>query len=82
MSSLPQTGALTELRYAPPLKTKHLVAMLTSTNQELPPVCRVDLEVSRGEPMTLRQKIGADLVAKLDRARDRLNAGGQEERRR
>jgi hypothetical protein len=25
--------------------------------------------------MTLRQKIGADLVAKLDRARVRLNAG-------
>ena len=33
------------------------------------------LSTHRGEPMTLHQKIGADLVAKLDRARDQLNVG-------
>ncbi len=36
---VPQTGALTELRYAPMLETKHFGMALTSTDSELPPVC-------------------------------------------
>jgi hypothetical protein len=43
----PQTGALTELRYAPTLKTKHLGASLTSTNHELPPICRPTVYASK-----------------------------------
>jgi hypothetical protein len=34
---VPQTGALTELRYAPTLGTKHLGETAASTNSELPP---------------------------------------------
>ena len=37
---VPQTGALTELRYAPMLETKHFDMALTSTDSELPPVYR------------------------------------------
>ena len=37
---VPQTGALTELRYAPTLETKHFGTVWASTNQELPPICR------------------------------------------
>src|SRR6476646_2749404 len=37
---VPQTGALTELRYAPTLDIKHCEAISASTNRELPPDCR------------------------------------------
>ena len=43
---VPQTGALTELRYAPTLRIKHLVAIPASTKHELPPVCRPRYRIS------------------------------------
>ena len=36
---VPQTGALTELRYAPTLEIKYLVATALATDGELPTVC-------------------------------------------
>jgi hypothetical protein len=42
---VPQTGALTELRYAPTLQTKHPDAIETSTNHKLQPDCNPDRNI-------------------------------------
>jgi hypothetical protein len=55
---VPQTGALTELRYAPTLKIKHLGTVPASTNQELPPVCRPRCRISASLACPTRQRLG------------------------
>ena len=45
---VPQTGALTELRYAPTLETNHLPLVRASTNRELPPNCHPRCRIKAG----------------------------------
>ena len=42
---VPQTGALTELRYAPPCDIRYLIWRGLATESELPPVCRPETRV-------------------------------------
>ena len=45
---VPQTGALTELRYAPTLETKHFRELAARTNSGLPPDCHRNWSISAG----------------------------------
>ena len=42
----PHSSALTELRYAPTLKTKHLAVTMTSTTHELQPDCNRHIQIN------------------------------------
>src|SRR6476619_138211 len=45
---VPKTGALTELRYAPTLETKHFRDLAARTNSGLPPDCHRNWSISAG----------------------------------